>query len=357
MREFSVTAAVAPQAPRSPDADPNTAAPETRHSHPVLAFLGRRVAAAILTLVVASFLIFAATEALPGNPATAVLGKGASPQEVRQLDAKLGLDHPFVVRYLDWLGDAVTGNFGNSAAAIAQGETTGASVLGLIKDPLLNSAVLAAMTALLMIPFSLGLGVLAGVRAGRKTDHAVSVIALIFSSMPEFVLGAVLIFVFFSKLRLLPPVALVQPGQSPLANLRQLVLPVLTLLLVTGAWGIRQMRAGVVEVMDRHYVTMARLNGYRERRVIAHYVVRNALAGSVQITAQNLQYLMGGIIVVEEVYSYPGIGKFLVSAVAAHDFREVEAVAVVLAAVYLLINIIADLVVVFLVPKLRTQLA
>jgi peptide/nickel transport system permease protein len=163
--------------------------------------------------------------------------------------------------------------------------------------------------------------------------------------------------VFFTWLHLLPPVALLSPGQSPLSQPRALVLPVLTLLAVAVGAGVRQVRAGMIEVLQQDYVRFARLNGIGERRVILRYALRNALAPSVQIIAQNLQYLVGGIIVVESVFAYPGIGTYLVNAVAARDVTEVQAAAIILAALYIVINIAADLIVVFLVPKLRTAMS
>ncbi|HXY43848.1 MAG TPA: ABC transporter permease, partial [Acidimicrobiales bacterium] len=198
---------------------------------------------------------------------------------------------------------------------------------------------------------------LAGLFAGRKLDHAISIPALVMSGLPEFVTGTALIFVFFTELNILPPVALLSPGESPFSDLKAMVLPVLTLLAVATGAGIRQVRSGMIEVLQRDFVRFARLNGIGERRVIVRYALRNALAPSVQIIAQNLQYLVGGIIIVESVFTYPGIGTYLVNAVTARDVTEVQAAAVILAALYIVINILADLIVVFLVPKLRTAMS
>jgi peptide/nickel transport system permease protein len=205
-----------------------------------------------------------------------------------------------------------------------------------------------------LIPLTLVLGAIAGIRAGRKLDHAISFPSLVFGGLPEFVTGTLLIFVLFTKLSLLPPVALVAPGQSPFSNSKALIMPVLTLLVVAVGAGVRQVRAGMIEVLQQDFVHFARLNGLRERRVLWRYALRNALAPSVQIIAQNLQYLVGGIIIVESVFAYPGIGTYLVNAVTSRDVTEVQAAAMILATLYILINIIADLIVVFLVPKLRT---
>jgi peptide/nickel transport system permease protein len=330
--------------------------PGLRARHPVAAFVVRRVAAGLATLLVASFLIYAATEALPGNVATVVLGKNATPQAVRTLDHQLNQNRPLLSRYGSWLGGVVTGDLGQSAVELAQGAKS-APVTGMIGTPLRNSFILAALTILLLFPLSLALGVLAGVRAGRPADYAVSIPALVIGAFPEFVIATFMILIFFSALDLLPPVALIAPGQTPFTQPKVLVLPVLTLLLITSASAIRQIRAGMIEVLDQDYIETARLNGIPSRRVLWRYAIRNAMAPSVQIFAQNIQYLIGGIIIVESVFNYPGIGLFLVNAVSTRDVTEVAAVALIVAAVYILVNVLADLIVVFLVPKLRTGLS
>jgi len=318
----------------------------------VLAFLGRRLVGAVAALLAASVLIFAAVQVLPGSAASAVLGRNASPEAVRILTHQMRLDRPASARYRDWLKGFVRGDLGDSAVALAQGATH-APIWPLISGSLKNSAILAAITALLMIPLSLGLGALAAVRAGRPTDHLISLGSLAAVSMPEFVIGSLLVAVFFVGLHLLPPVAIVPPGGDPLSNPKQLVLPVATLLFASLAAGIRMVRAGTFEVLRTEYVQTARLNGLSERRVILRYALRNALAPSVQVLAQNLQYLVGGVIVVEAVFAYPGIGSQLVSAVQDRDVTVVQSVAMLIAIVYVAINLVADLIVMLLVPKLR----
>jgi peptide/nickel transport system permease protein len=326
-----------------------------RLRHPVVAFLVRRLAAGLVTLLVASFLIFLATNALPGNVAEAVLGRNATPAGVASLERELHLNRPLLSRYGSWIAGTVQGDLGQSAVALAQGATK-APVSGLIGTPLRNSLVLAVATILLLIPLSLLVGTAAAVRAGRATDYAVSYVSLVLGALPEFVLGTFLILIFFSELNLLPPVALVLQGTSPLAHVNALVLPVLTLLGVSLAFSARQVRAGVIEALRQDYVRMARLGGVRERRVLWRYALRNALAPSVQTFAQSIQYLFGGIIIVEALFAYPGIGSLLVQAVSVRDVTEVQGITLVLAAIYIMVNILADLLVVFIVPRLRTGL-
>ena len=334
-------------------AAPRAAARPARRRRPLLRFVIRRLAAAVATLFVVSILIFAGTEVLPGDAASAVLGRTASPEQLAEMQELMGLDRPAHERYLDWLGGVLTGDLGNSAAGYAAGGEV--PIWEDIAPKIGNSLTLAGITALLMVPLALVLGVLAAVRAGRTVDHAISVGSLAIISLPEFIIGSLLILLFFSWLDVLPPVSLIPPGTSALSKPDALVLPVLTLLGASLAASIRMVRAGMLEALNAECVTMARLNGLRERVVVARYALRNALAPSVQVFAQNIQYLVGGIVVTEYLFSYPGLGKELVDAVAIRDVREVQSVALLVAAVYVLLNIVADLLVVLLVPKLRTQ--
>ena len=226
----------------------------------------------------------------------------------------------------------------------------------LIQQPLVNSLFLAVIASFILIPLSLGLGAWAAVRSGRAPDHVISYSSLLVGSLPEFVLGTFLIVVFFTWLDVLPPVALVPPGSQPWDHPNALVLPVLTLVGTALAFASRQVRAGMIEVMRQDYVVAARLNGLPSRRVILRYGMRNALAPSIQTFAQTIQYLFGGVIVVEALYAYPGAGQLLVNAVQTRDAPLVLGIAIVIAAFYIVTNIVADLLVILFVPKLRTSL-
>jgi peptide/nickel transport system permease protein len=327
----------------------------------------RRILAGVLTLLAVSVLVFVGTEIIPGDAASAVLGRTAQPEQLAEMRELMGLDRSAVERYFDWLGDAVTGDFGrsllqlggvltgdlgNSAAGYAAGAEE--AIWDDIRGPLWNTVILAAIVVALMIPLSLLLGVVAATNVGRPRDHVISLSSLAVVSLPEFIIGSLLIVVFFSWLDVLPPVSLVPPGTSPIERPEILVLPTLTLLGATLAGSTRMVRAGMLESLRSDYVQMARLNGLPERMVVLRYALRNALAPAVQVFAQNIQYLIGGIIVVEYLFNYPGIGKELVDAVAIRDVRAVQSIAILIAAIYIAVNIIADLIVVALVPKLRS---
>jgi peptide/nickel transport system permease protein len=322
-----------------------------RETPPVVAFLARRVGGGLIALLIASVVIFTALNVLPGDPASVILGRNATPAAERVLNKRMQLDRPAATRYADWLGGFVHGDLGTSAVSLAQGQHQ--SVWSQISGPLRNSAILAVIAAACMIPLSIGLGVVGPIFPGRPADHAISVFSLAAIALPEFVTGSLLIGVFYVALDWLPPVAIVPPGASPLDKPSQLVLPVLTLLFASLAAGVRMVRAGMTEVLQADYVQTARLNGVAERRVLLRYALRNALAPSVQVIAQNLQWLIGGIIITENVFAYPGIGTVLVNSVQNRDITVVQSVAMLIAVVYVLLNLLADLVVMLLVPKLR----
>ncbi len=332
---------------------PGFAIPSLYARHPFWAFWIRRVAAGLATLLIASFLVFLATNTLPGNVAKVILGRTATPAAVTALDHRLGLERPLLDRYGSWVADAVHGDFGQDAVQLSQGSTR-APVSAVIGDPLLNSLILATLVTLLLIPLSIAIGLVSGLHAGRAVDHTVSYGSLIVGVLPEFVFGTFLILVFFNGLHLLAPVSILAPGTTALSEPKVLILPALTLLGVTAAFCARQIRAGVVEVLRHNYPVMARINGLPRRQVLLRYVLRNAVASSIQTYAQAITYLLGGIIVVETLFAYPGVGQLLVQSVASRDVTVVMAVAVILVAAIILLNIMADFMVMLLVPKLRT---
>jgi peptide/nickel transport system permease protein len=320
-----------------------------RHrKHPLAWFVARRLAAGVVLLFVVSILVFAATTVLPGDAATAILGRTATPESTAALREELGLDRSFVEQYTDWIGGILHGDLGTSYAA------RGVPVWDLISTEIVNTMAVALYTMLLLVPLSLLLGVLAGVRAGRATDQVVSGVTLGIIAIPEFVIGSVLVLLFAVTWQVLPAVSIIPPGTSAFTELELIALPVITLLLAGLAYMTRILRAGVIDVMDSDYVQMARLNGASEPRILRKHVVRNALAPSVQAFALTLQWLVGGVLIVETLFSYPGLGKALVDAIFQRDLPTIQAVGLLIAAVYIAVNILADLIVVLLVPRLRT---
>ena len=320
-----------------------------RRRHPLVAYALRRSAVAVLLLVLVSVLIFAATLVLPGDAADQILGRSGSAAQKAQLRHQLGLDRPVLAQYASWIGGVLHGDLGHSLAS-------GEPVTAFISARLGNSVVLAIAALLVMVPFATLLGTIAGVRRGRAADHAISLVSLGLIALPEFVTGTILAVLLGVTLAWLPPTSIILSGSGPLSDPKLLVLPVLTLCIAGSAYIIRMLRAGVVEAMTYDYVQAARLNGISERRIVVWHALRNALGPTVQVVALTVQWLIGGLVVVETVFSYPGLGQGLVQAVTARDIPVVQSLTLLIAAFYILVNLLADIVVILLVPKLRTSL-
>lgn len=305
-----------------------------------------RIAIGLVTLWAASALIFLGVEALPGDAATAALGREATPELVEGLRQEYGLDRPALTRYVQWLGGMLQGNLGVSLPS-------GDAVSDVIGDKIENTFVLSLMTVLILVPLSCLLGILSAVCRDRLLDHGIATTTLALISVPEFVVGSLLAVVVAGWLDLLPPVSLLDPQKSALKQLDLLVLPMLTLLAASVAQTVRMVRASMIQVLESDYVQMARLKGVPERRVLLHHALPNALGPTIQIIAINVAWLMGGIVVVEAVFQYPGLGSALAQAVSARDIPTVQAVALLITAVYIAVNVLADMAVIVLNPRLR----
>jgi peptide/nickel transport system permease protein len=314
-------------------------------------FILRRVLLGLLTLFLVSLVVFAATQALPSDPARAILGRTATPDSLKALRKQLNLNRPVVSQYTHWLGGIFTGDLGNSLAARGEPVT---KVLG---KRLENSAVLVLLAAVISIPLSILLGVISARRRDGPLDHSLSLVLLALAALPEFVVGIALVLLFATRVfHVLPAVSLIPPDSSPWQNLKELVLPTVTLVLAVSPYVARIMRASMVEVLESDFVEMARLKGMPERHVLWRHAVPNAIAPAIQVIALNLAYLAGGIVVVEFVFAYPGIGSALVDGVANRDLPIVQALAVLIAAVYVGCNVLADIATILVSPRLRTSL-
>ena len=270
---------------------------------PLLKILIRRLALGALTLFLVSLLVFAATQALPGDTARAILGKDATPARVAELRKELGLDRPAVVQYASWLEGVVRGDMGNSL--VAQEPVT-----KLLSDRVVNSAVLVLLAALVSIPLSIVIGSLSGLLRDRLFDSSVSLGTLGLAALPEFVIGLLLIMLLATQVvHVLPAVSYVNPDQSLWSQLTILVLPVATLVLAVSPYIVRILRASMVEVLESEYVQMARLKGMPERIVLQRHALPNAIIPAIQVIALNMAWLAGGVVIVENVFNYPGIGS------------------------------------------------
>ncbi|MGA9858809.1 MAG: ABC transporter permease [Solirubrobacteraceae bacterium] len=311
-------------------------------------FLLRRVLLGLLTLLLVSIVVFAATQALPGNAARAILGRDATPARVAALTRQLHLDRSVLSQYFHWLGGIFTGNLGTSAA-------TQQPVSSLIGDRLANSAFLVFVSAIIAIPLSIGLGVLMAVRRDRPTDHILSTSSLALAALPDFVIGIGLALLFATNVsHIFPAVSIIPPGEHAWNEPKAVVLPALTLIIAVTPYISRIMRGSMVEVLESDYVTMARLKGLPNRTVIWRHAVPNAIVPAIQVSALQLAYMAGGVVLVEFVFSFPGIGAQLVDSVGNRDIPVVQALAIIIAGVYVVVNLIADLLTIMVTPRLRT---
>lgn len=310
-----------------------------------------RVAAAAATLLAVSVVIFIGVNMLPGNAATEALGLSvANKAAVRAEEHAFGLDRPLSARYLTWLGDFVHGNLGKSLPS-------GGSVGSLLSDRLRNTAVLALGTLIFLVPLATLLGVISALRRDGVFDHSIAVSTLALISTPEFVIGTVVAAVFALGLGLFPPVSLIQANVSIFAQLKYVALPMITLVLAVVAQATRLIRATTSDVLRSEYVQSAILRGTPRGILLRRHVLPNAFGPVLQIIALTLGYFFGGVVVTEVVFSYPGIGTALTTAVAARDLATVEAIGMITASVYVLGNLFADVTVILMNPQLTRRRA
>jgi peptide/nickel transport system permease protein len=308
----------------------------------------RRIVLGVLTLFLVSIVIFAATQLLPGDAARAVLGRDATPQRLAAFRREFHLNQSAVQQYWAWLTGLLRGDPGTSLA-------NGLPVWSYVQPRIVNSLYLLAVVGLVGIPLSLGLGIWAALRRDKLFDHATSTITLAAAALPEFVVAIALIIVFATVVfQVLPPVSLVAPGTSVWSEPDVLVLPVATLTIAVVPYIYRMSRGTMIEVLESEYIEMARLKGTPRRVLLLRHALPNALAPTVQAIALTFAYLAGGVVVVEYVFGYPGIGQGLVNAVSARDLPTIQLIVLLLAGFYVFVNIVADVIAIMVTPRLRT---
>lgn len=311
----------------------------------------QRLGLGLLTLFVVSVIIFVAILFLPGGFAEAILGQAATPETVAAFNKEIGLDQPAPIRYLSWISGAIQGDFGTSYASRQGYRREVAELLG---PRAFNTLFLAGMTALIAVPLSVGLGLLAALYRNSVFDRGVNMISLVSISFPEFFIAYIAIVLLASPavLNILPSLAKVDDDTDLLERIRRCALPALTLTLVIVAHMMRMTRAAIINVLSSPYVEMARLKGAKPWQIILRHALPNAWAPIVTVVALNLAYLVVGVVVVEFVFTYPGMGKLMVDAVTARDVPVVQACALVFAATYVLLNLAADVLGIVTNPRL-----
>lgn len=308
----------------------------------------RRTLIAVVTVLLASLLVFLAVQALPGDVAQQLLGQDATEEALTTLREQLGLNTPVWLRYLEWLGGAATGDFGTS---LVSGEAVGPALWVAFR----NTMLIAIPSMLFGITLSLLLGVVSGVRRGRGADTAISMTSLVVMSIPEFMLATILVLLFSITIPLFPAVVLIGPEATVGELLPTVWLPVIALTLAMGAYILRTMRSSTIDVMASEFVTTARLKGLTGSRIIWHHAIPSALLPVLNVIALNIAWLLGGVVVIETIFNYPGMGKMMIEAVYYRDLPVIEAIALVSAAVYVVCNLAADLTALALDPRLRTR--
>jgi peptide/nickel transport system permease protein len=314
--------------------------------HPILKLVIQRLALGLLLLLAISAVIFLGVEALPGDTAQAILGQSATPQALANLREQMGLNDPALTRYFHWLGGVVTGDLGKSL-------TNGTDIATAIGQRLGNTLFLAGCAAVIAVPLALTLGLIAARYAGKWPDKLISAVTLTTISLPEFVAAYFVIYLLTQVFPIFQPVAMVFPGMGFWAKLNAVALPVIVLVMVVLAHMMRMTRAAILNVMQSAYIETAELKGVPPMQVIWRHAFPNAIAPIVQVVVLNLAYLVVGVVVVEVVFGYNALGQYLVDHVTKRDLPVVQAVGLVFAAVYIGLNIFADVVAIIANPRLR----
>ena len=317
----------------------------------------QRLALGLVTLLVVSMVIFVAVNALPGDFAQAILGQGATEEAVTQIRADLGLDQNYFLRYFGWLGNVLTGNLGISFAqmnfASNMGQVSLVGVAEQIAPRFRATMFLAGVTAVIAVPISIILGILAALYRNSLFDRTVNIATLSSISSPEFFLAYILILVLAVLNPVFPSLSNVYDGMPLGEKLNRTMLPALTLTLVVTAHMMRMTRAAIINLLASPYIEMARLKGISPMRVIVRHALPNALAPIINVIALNLAYLITGVVVVEVVFVYPGIGQLFVDSVKIRDIPVVQACCLIFAAAYILLNLMADILSILSNPRLR----
>ena len=306
----------------------------------------QRIFIGIITLWVVSVLVFVMTNALPGDVAQIVLGQSATPETLAAYRAARGLDQPLVIQYIQWLGNMVTGDLGISKAG-------GASISSLISLRLSNTMYMAAIVAIISVPLSVAIGLLAAMHPGTWIDRATTFGTLALISVPDFFIATFMVLIFAVLLGWLPSNARVADTDTALMLARKMAMPVTVLVIVVAAQMIRMTRAGILNVMNSPYIEMAILKGVKKKRIILRHAFFNTIGPIANVIALNLAYLVSGVVIVETIFSYPGLAKLMIDGVQTRDLPLVQACAMIFCGTYVILIILADVAAILANPRLR----
>lgn len=308
----------------------------------------QRLFFAIFTLIFVSGLVFSSVEALPGNVCTAYLKRAAQGPRLEKCIKQQGLDKPAITRYGEWVVGVFKGDFGVSLKRRKP-------ISELIGERFSNTAILAGFASLIGIPLALILGFWAGIRRDKPADLIISTVAMLAMTIPEFVTAAILIFVFAVWLNWFPAVTVVSPSASFMELLPNVVLPVIVLAFVMTAHILRMTRASVIDVMTSDFIQMAKLKGVPSKQIFWKHLAPSALIPAVNVIALTIAWLLGGVVVIEQVFNYPGMGTLMLQAIYDRDLPLVQAIALIFASIYIVVNLLADVIMVILDPRLHSS--
>ena len=310
-----------------------------------------RLGISFVTLWVVSVLIFIGTNLLPGDVAQIILGQMATPESTAALREKLGLDKHPVEQYLVWLSNVAMGDLGISKARLGAG--LGTPIVEMLGPRIDNTAMLTVLVGVIAIPISVAIGLLAAMHPGTRLDRTITFSTLNIISVPDFLIATILVLVFAVSLGWLPSIVYLRGNESGWVLMKTIAMPLLTLVILVSSQIIRMTRATVLNVMSSPYVEMAILKGVPRRRIILRHALFNAIGPIVNVIALNLAWLVGGVVVVEQIFSYPGLAKLMIEAVQMRDMPLVQACAMIFCAVYVVLIFIADMATILSNPRLR----
>ena len=308
----------------------------------------KRIFSSFFTLLIVSALIYGVLEILPGDVATRILGRAATPESLVILRAELGLDEPALNRYFSWLYNIFQGDFGNAM-------TSKRPIIDVLGPKIFNTMVLSGFAFLLYLPMTFITALVQAANKNRQIDNILSIVTLVILSLPDFIIGTIFLILFVVFIPILPVVSLVGEYTSFWEWVKALIMPAVTLALIMSVYAVRMLRDNLIEVLDSDYVLMARLKGLPKYKVLIKHALPNAITPTLNVTALNLGFLIGGVVIVEKVFTYPGFGSLLVDSIKFRDLPLVEATILIAAAFYVFANLLTDILSILFNPKLRKE--
>ena len=308
----------------------------------------KRIFSSFFTLLIVSAFIYGVLEILPGDVATRILGRAATPESLVILRAELGLDEPALNRYFSWLYNIFQGDFGNAM-------TSKRPIIDVLGPKIFNTMVLSGFAFLLYLPMAFITALVQAANKNRQIDNILSIVTLVILSLPDFIIGTIFLILFVVFIPILPVVSLVGEYTSFWEWVKALIMPAVTLALIMSVYAVRMLRDNLIEVLDSDYVLMARLKGLPKYKVLIKHALPNAITPTLNVTALNLGFLIGGVVIVEKVFTYPGFGSLLVDSIKFRDLPLVEATILIAAAFYVFANLLTDILSILFNPKLRKE--